>query len=143
MTASSRVLRVVLFALFDVDQDGFISHDDLHEVFRLMVGETVTEDQLEVMISTTLKQLHADSAGKVSPEAFVKVRGGGGCVYRNVHKLRQPSWQDCTAGDCGGAERRQVALRADACAHTLPVQAVEGTSFMEELSLPFTRDGEF
>lgn len=70
-----------LFRLFDVDDDGAVSRDDLRAITRMMVGAgpssaaskkqkvTVTDDQLELMVESTAIALGATSPKDTVDEA--------------------------------------------------------------------------
>ncbi|KJE91491.1 calcium-binding protein p22 [Capsaspora owczarzaki ATCC 30864] len=62
------------FRLYDVDNDGFVSPADLHEVLKMLVGVHVSEDQLRQIIDSTIQEADTiDHDGKLSFPEFAEV----------------------------------------------------------------------
>lgn len=64
----------VTFRLYDVNNDGFISNGDLFHILKAMVGNNLTEVQLQQLVDRTIIQGDKDKDGKLSYEEFVDVR---------------------------------------------------------------------
>lgn len=58
------------FALYDVDSDGFISNKDLFLVLTAMVGNNLSQVQLQQLVDRTIMQGDKDKDGKLSFEEF-------------------------------------------------------------------------
>ncbi len=44
----------VIFKIYDVDHDGYVSESDLFHVMKLMCGGNLTDDQLQTIVRSTL-----------------------------------------------------------------------------------------
>ncbi len=68
----------VTFRLYDVDEDGFISFDDLSSVLRLMVGTFMPDDEVATIARRTIEEADVlDRDGRISLAEF-------GGVLRNI-----------------------------------------------------------
>ena len=65
------------FRVFDVDQNGFISADELREIMKNL-GQKLSEDEIEEMISEADK----DGDGQLNIEGKGVVWRGGGAARR-------------------------------------------------------------
>jgi serine/threonine-protein phosphatase 2B regulatory subunit len=64
------------FQLYDIDDDGFITAQDLTEVLTLMVGRHLTPEQIRQIVVKTIDQADLlDGDGKLSFEEFANVIG--------------------------------------------------------------------
>ena len=62
------------FKMYDVDQDGFISNEDLCSILKIMVGNNLSPTQLQQVVDKTmLKAGKKDASGKLSYEEFVRL----------------------------------------------------------------------
>jgi len=59
-----------IFKIYDIDQDGFISNDELFIVLRLMIGDNLEETQLQQIVDKTIMQFDQDGDGKISYDEF-------------------------------------------------------------------------
>jgi Ca2+-binding EF-hand superfamily protein len=59
--------------VYDINNDGFITHDDLVENLKLMVGDNFTEEQISSIATQTLETYDLDKDGKISPKEFNEV----------------------------------------------------------------------
>jgi serine/threonine-protein phosphatase 2B regulatory subunit len=60
-----------LFRLYDVNDDDFITSEDLFEVLRLMVGPYLDDEQIRFIADKTIRQADKlDQDGKISFEEF-------------------------------------------------------------------------
>jgi serine/threonine-protein phosphatase 2B regulatory subunit len=58
------------FRVYDVDQDGFVSEDDLSTVLRMMVGDNIDDDSLHRVVQKVFKDADKDNDGRISREEF-------------------------------------------------------------------------
>lgn len=58
------------FNIYDVNKDGFISNGDLFQVMQMMVGDNLTQEQLQQLVDRQLMQADKDYDGKLSYEEF-------------------------------------------------------------------------
>ena len=78
----SALLCVVAFKVYDIDQDGFISNGELFQVLKTMVGNNLTDKQLQQIVDKTILYADKDGDGKISYEEFVPVREMHTCIHR-------------------------------------------------------------
>lgn len=64
----------VAFRIYDIDQDGFISNGELFQVLKTMVGNNLTEKQLQEIVDKTILYADKDGDGKISFQEFCDVR---------------------------------------------------------------------
>eukprot|EP00771_Trimastix_marina_P002533 gnl/Trimastix_PCT/3668.p1 GENE.gnl/Trimastix_PCT/3668~~gnl/Trimastix_PCT/3668.p1 ORF type:complete len:193 (+),score=16.11 gnl/Trimastix_PCT/3668:78-656(+) len=64
------------FRVYDVDGDGFVSGDDLFEILQMMVGNSLTPQQLGQIVEKTVQEADLDGDGKLAYEEFIKVLDG-------------------------------------------------------------------
>ncbi|KAL0208620.1 hypothetical protein P9112_011207 [Eukaryota sp. TZLM1-RC] len=60
------------FKIYDVDGDGLISPADLTQIVKLLVGETLSETQIEQVVTKTISESDFDSDGLLNFEEFAK-----------------------------------------------------------------------
>ena len=53
-----------------MNKDGFISNGDLFQVMKMMVGDNLTQEQLQQLVDRQLVQADKDNDGKLSYEEF-------------------------------------------------------------------------
>ena len=66
-------LPPVAFRIYDIDQDGFISNGELFQVLKTMVGNNLTEKQLQEIVDKTILYADKDGDGKISFQEFCDV----------------------------------------------------------------------
>lgn len=57
---------LVAFKIYDIDNDGFISNKELFEVLKMMVGNNLTDAQLQQIVDKTILEADEDKDGKIS-----------------------------------------------------------------------------
>eukprot|EP00117_Sycon_ciliatum_P044047 scpid65600/ scgid4647/ Calcium-binding protein p22; Calcineurin B homolog; Calcineurin homologous protein; Calcium-binding protein CHP len=62
-----------VFSMYDVNNDGVISKNELSKIFQMMVGVNVTTEQLGYVLELTLEEAAADDAGDITFEKFKTV----------------------------------------------------------------------
>ncbi len=63
--------RMFLFRVYDIDDDGFVSKQDLRTVMRMLLGdEYVSETQLEALVESVIKSADTDNDGRISKDEF-------------------------------------------------------------------------
>ena len=58
------------FHIYDVDNDGYISNGDLFTILKILVGDNLTNIQLQQLVDRTLISADKDQDGKISFEEF-------------------------------------------------------------------------
>lgn len=61
------------FKIYDIDNDGFISNIDLFKTLKIMVGENLTETQLQQIVDKTFIEADEDGDGVISYQEFSKI----------------------------------------------------------------------
>ena len=61
------------FKIYDNDDDGYISSNDLYTVLKMMVGNNLTDNQLQQLVDRTIMKADEDKDGKISFEEFKKM----------------------------------------------------------------------
>jgi serine/threonine-protein phosphatase 2B regulatory subunit len=64
---------VVAFQVYDIDGDGYISNGELFQVLKMMVGNNLTDVQLQQIVDKTILEGDLDRDGKLSFEEFKRV----------------------------------------------------------------------
>jgi serine/threonine-protein phosphatase 2B regulatory subunit len=62
-----------LFAIFDVDRDGFVTDKDLMHIVRMMAGSSLTDEEACAVAVRTLTEHDKDGDGKISFPDFEAV----------------------------------------------------------------------
>ena len=65
----------VAFQVYDMDGDGFISNGELFQVLKMMVGNNLTDVQLQQIVDKSILEADKDGDGKISFEEFCAVIG--------------------------------------------------------------------
>lgn len=73
LRADPSVKMEALFRLFDVDNDRYISHSDLVEYVRLLVGGEMSEEEIDYIARKTIYEADLDSSESLSWTEWVKV----------------------------------------------------------------------
>merc|ERR1712189_4882 len=72
------------FKIYDMDNDGYITTEDLYQVLKLMVGSNhlhkfcrcnLKDDQLQQLVNRTIRSADVNQDGKISFEEFCKIVG--------------------------------------------------------------------
>lgn len=63
-----------VFRLYDVDEDGAISRADLTKLLSMMVGRSMTAEQMASVVTMTMEEADRDGDGRISFEDFERVR---------------------------------------------------------------------
>jgi len=58
------------FKVYDIDGDDFISNGELFQVLKMMVGNNLTEEQLQQIVDKTILEGDKDKDGKISYTEF-------------------------------------------------------------------------
>ncbi len=59
-----------VFKIYDIDEDGFISNGDLFKILKIMIGNNLTNIQLQQLVDRTIIQTDFDQDGMISYEDF-------------------------------------------------------------------------
>ncbi|EFC47888.1 calcineurin regulatory subunit B [Naegleria gruberi] len=60
------------FKVYDIDGDGYISNGELFTVLKMMVGNNLSDVQLQQIVDKTILEADEDGDGKISFEEFAK-----------------------------------------------------------------------
>ena len=80
--------NTVAFRIYDIDQDGFISNGELFQVLKTMVGNNLTDKQLQEIVDKTILYADKDGDGKISYDEFCNVVGGLDVTSKMVIDLK-------------------------------------------------------
>lgn len=58
------------FRVYDVDDDGYISRDDLVNIMRMLVGDHMEQDVMHAIISKVVTDADTDGDGRISRNEF-------------------------------------------------------------------------
>jgi serine/threonine-protein phosphatase 2B regulatory subunit len=58
------------FEVYDVNRDGYISNGDLFSVMQAMVGDNLSDEQLQQLVDREMRDLDKDKDGLISFEEF-------------------------------------------------------------------------
>lgn len=58
------------FQIYDIKNDGFISNGELFDVLKMMVGNNLTDVQLQQLVDRTIIKADKDKDGKLSFTEF-------------------------------------------------------------------------
>lgn len=104
-------VAAVIFRLFDVDKDDYISVEDLNKVLGLMVGTEMSPAALAAVVAATMEAADIDRDGRISYDDFEAV---------SARPRRE-------GGDGAGRGRALSILHVPhRHAHVLPPTAVDG-----------------
>jgi len=58
------------FQIYDINMDGFITNGDLFNTLKILVGDNLTDIQLQQLVDRTLLAADKDMDGRISFEEF-------------------------------------------------------------------------
>ena len=58
------------FQIYDTNNDGFVSNGDLFNITRMLVGDNLTDIQVQQLVDRTIIDADKDMDGKLSYEDF-------------------------------------------------------------------------
>jgi len=58
------------FQIYDINNDGFITNGDLFNTLKILVGENLTDIQIQLLVDRTMVSADKDLDGKISFEEF-------------------------------------------------------------------------
>lgn len=58
------------FRVYDVDDDGYISSNDLRIILRMLVGDHIPSDTLDIIIEKVIHDADTDNDGRISRDEF-------------------------------------------------------------------------
>lgn len=65
--------HLVLFRLYDIDEDGMLNMQDLAGVLKLIVGESMPIPQIEEVVKKIFKEVDTADKGYIDKDEFQKV----------------------------------------------------------------------
>ena len=60
------------FEVYDVNRDGYISNGDLFQVMKMMVGDNLTDEQLQQLVDREMRDADLNQDGLLSFEEFME-----------------------------------------------------------------------
>jgi serine/threonine-protein phosphatase 2B regulatory subunit len=61
------------FRVYDTKGDGIITKDEIVELLKLMVGNNLTNEQIDLIVQKTMVEYDLDKDGKISEDEFFKM----------------------------------------------------------------------
>lgn len=61
------------FKIFDIDNDGYISNGELFVVLKMMIGENISDNDLQDLVDRTITEADVEYDQRISFEEFVNV----------------------------------------------------------------------
>ena len=61
------------FDIYDIDGDGYISKEELATVLKMMVGNNLTPEQVDHIVTKTISEADLDKDGRLNFKEFCKV----------------------------------------------------------------------
>jgi len=55
-----------VFKIYDIDSNGFITHNELYEILRKMIGKTTTDQQIQQMADQVITEMDLDADNQIS-----------------------------------------------------------------------------
>jgi len=70
------------FAIYDIDRDGYISNGDLFQVLKTMVGDGLSDVQMQQLVDRQIVKADQDGDGKLSLKEFKDAANQFGDTFR-------------------------------------------------------------
>ncbi|KAF1741599.1 hypothetical protein MXB_3882 [Myxobolus squamalis] len=64
----------VIFDIYDVNRDGYVTNGELFSVVKSMVGDNLKDVQLQQIVDKTMVLYDSDKDGRISFDEFKKVK---------------------------------------------------------------------
>ena len=64
---------VFMFKVYDINNDGYVTEEEMMNIFKLLVRQNLSTLQLQQIVERTLKELDVDRDGKLNYSEFKKV----------------------------------------------------------------------
>lgn len=61
---------IFAFKIYDIDEDGYITNGELFNVLKMMVGNNLTDMQLQQLVDRTIIKADLDFDGRISFKEF-------------------------------------------------------------------------
>ena len=62
-----------MFEVYDIDKDGFVGNKDLFLTMKTMIGQDLSDAQIQNIVDKTIQDMDDDKDGKLSFPEFTKV----------------------------------------------------------------------
>ncbi len=62
-----------MFEVYDIDKDGFVGNKDLFLTMKTMIGQDLSDSQIQNIVDKTIQDMDDDKDGKLSFIEFTKV----------------------------------------------------------------------
>lgn len=70
LTFTHLLIFVVVFRIYDVDNDGYISNGELFLIIKMLTSGKLSDENLQQVVDKTIRDLDRDKDGKISQEEF-------------------------------------------------------------------------
>lgn len=67
------LLPPVAFSIYDLENTGTVSGEDLLVILKMMVGSNITEEQLKAIAQRTMNEADQEGTGMISFDDFAQV----------------------------------------------------------------------
>jgi len=61
-----------LFEIYDIDKDGYVGNKDLFSTMKVMIGQDLSDGQIQNIVDKTIQDMDEDKDGKLSFSEFTK-----------------------------------------------------------------------
>jgi len=61
-----------LFEIYDIDKDGYVGNKDLFSTMKVMIGQDLSDSQIQNIVDKTIQDMDEDKDGKLSFSEFSK-----------------------------------------------------------------------
>ncbi|KAM9942246.1 hypothetical protein ACTFIT_005621 [Dictyostelium discoideum] len=68
----------ILFKVYDINNDGFITRDEIETILTMMVGSNLTKEQISSIVEETLNEADVNGKGKLDYPDFYNSIGSSG-----------------------------------------------------------------
>ncbi|KAF2074644.1 hypothetical protein CYY_004039 [Polysphondylium violaceum] len=68
-----------LFKIYDINNDGFVTRDEIEKILKMMVGSNLTKEQISDIVDETLNEADIHNKGKLDYDDFFKSIEKIGC----------------------------------------------------------------
>ena len=70
---SNKLRSEFMFKVYDINNDGYVTKEEMLVIFKLLVGKNLSTEQLQQIVEKTVKDLDIDGDGRLCYPEFKKV----------------------------------------------------------------------